>query len=248
MKLEFIPLLQLQRDLYTLPRGQERFRAYIETMLNADASDIDLLPLVVMNPMGKDHIPAILDTLLTMGAEAVAAQAISEAAEPLQDIPGAFKVGLVLADDLMGGWTDRYTSEFRHRFEVSPSLKRGWLTGILWTSDVPSTQKVREETLAAVYRAAYIQQHGNARTLQEMLHQEGYALAMAGCKEPMLDADDVAYTRELLTPHLLAEDYPTAIVCLFGDQAAHSLGYKPQGLSERAGLALALHEAQHHLP
>lgn len=32
MKLEFVPLLQVQRDLYRLPRGMERFRAYLQTM------------------------------------------------------------------------------------------------------------------------------------------------------------------------------------------------------------------------
>lgn len=253
MKLEFIPLLQLQRDLYNIPRGQERFRVYLETMLDADASDIELPPLALMNPMGKEHIPAMLDTLLAMDADAVAASAIAQLleAKPIAEvikqfekIPGKFKVGLVVADDLMGGWTNRYTSEFSDRFETEQSLKRGWLSGILWTSEVPSIQKVREVTLTAVYRVAYIQRHGFARTLQEMLNQEGYAMAMAGCKQPNLDADDIAYTRAIVAPHLSTHDYPTMMTCLFGDRAAHSLGYRALGLSEYAGLALALHQAK----
>jgi len=32
MTLEFLPLLQIQRDLYAMPRGMERFREYIKTM------------------------------------------------------------------------------------------------------------------------------------------------------------------------------------------------------------------------
>jgi len=32
MKLEYVPLLQVQRDLYKMPRGFERFREYIKTM------------------------------------------------------------------------------------------------------------------------------------------------------------------------------------------------------------------------
>ncbi|MBE9042056.1 hypothetical protein IQ235_14845 [Oscillatoriales cyanobacterium LEGE 11467] len=247
MKLEFVPLLHIQRNLYNIPKGSERFSHYLETMLNADASDIELLPLAIMNPMGKERVSEILDTLLAMDADTIAARAISEVSDRFDDVPGTFKVGLVLADDFMGGWTNRYTTEFSARFEIQPSLKWSWLSGVLWTSEVPSVQTVRQETLAAVYRAVYIQRHGFARTLQEMLDREGYTMAMADCREPYLDAEDIAYTREIISPHLLSRDYPTAMVCLFGDGAARSLGYKPMGLSDRAGLALALHEARQNL-
>lgn len=244
MKIEFVPLIQLQREFYNIPRGQERFRVYLETMLNADASDVDLLPMVVMNPMGQTHVPAMLDTLLAVNADGIAKDAIASALNQFDDIVSTFKLGLVVADDLMGAWTNRYTSEFSIRFEVKNHLKRGWLTVVLWTSEAPSVQKVREETLTTVYRTAYIQRHGLACTLQEMLRQEGYAMAMAGCQQPTLEEDDIAYTHQIISPHLLTQDYSTIMTCLFGDQVAHALGYKPRGLSERAGLALALDQAQ----
>ena len=38
-------------------------------------------------------------------------------------------------------------------------------------------------------------QHGAARTLREMLAQEGHVMALAGCSGPTLDAEDIAYTR-----------------------------------------------------
>lgn len=246
MKFEVVPLLKLQRDLYNISNRQERFRIYLETMLNADASDVEFLPMVTMNPMGKEHIPAILDRLLAMNAETVAARAIAEVSDRFQEEPGTFKLGLVVADDLMGGWTNRYACEFNNRFKVEQSLKRGWLSAILWASEIPSVQKVREQTLIALYRTAYIRRHGIALTLQEMLHQEGYAMAMSGCQQPTLDIDDIAYTWEVISPHLSTQDYPTILACLFGDRAAHSLGYAPQGLSERAGLAIALYQAQHN--
>ena len=63
-------------------------------------------------------------------------------------------------------------------------------------------------------------------------------------EHPRLETSDLDYTREVLQPHLGATDMPTLIPCLFGDPAAHALGYPPQGLSPRAGLALALSEAQ----
>jgi hypothetical protein len=106
---------------------------------------------------------------------------------------------------------------------------------------------VREAVLTAVYRLAYTQRHGPARTLRDMLAQEGQVMARAGCTEPVLDADDLAYTREVLAPYLDADDMRTAIECLFGDAAGRTLGFTPRGLSPWAGLALALHDARLHL-
>jgi hypothetical protein len=98
--------------------------------------------------------------------------------------------------------------------------------------------------MGIIFRAAYVLEHGAAVNLAGMLAQEGHIMAKAGCSEPSLDAADLDYTREVLRPYLQATDLPTLIPCLFGDIAAHALGYPPQGLSLRAGLALALSEAQ----
>ena len=54
-------------------------------------------------------------------------------------------------------------------------------------------------------------QHGPARTLREMLAQEGQVMALAGCSGPTLDADDIAYTREVLISYLDADDMRNCI-------------------------------------
>ena len=243
MKLEFVPLLKVQRELYGMPRGMERFRAYLATMIDPETRDLKL-PLSGMNPMGKDHIPVLLDQYLAMDADQIAALAVADAESRLTNIRGEFKVALVLSDDAMGGWTNRYTSEFGRRFGTKAYHRRGWLEVALWTSEAPAAETVREQVLATIYRAAHIEQHGFAHTLREMLAQEGFAMAQAGCIEPALDADDLAYTREVIRPYLDTKDYSTIIACLFGDEAARSLGYAPVGLSARAGFALALHDGQ----
>jgi hypothetical protein len=89
-----------------------------------------------------------------------------------------------------------------------------------------------------------LQSHHAPKTLREMLEQEGYAMARAGCTSPALDDDDLEYTRTVIAPHLDAHDRATVIACLFGDAAATALGYPPQGLSDRAGFALALSDAR----
>ena len=141
-----------------------------------------------MNPMGKNHVPELLDSLLAMEAETVAAEASAEAVGHVASISGDMQTGLVVVDDLMGGWTNRYFSEFFHRFEGPSAYKRGWISAWIWNSEAPALQAVREEVMAVIFRAAYVLEHGAALNLADMLAQEGHVMAMAGCSEPSLDS------------------------------------------------------------
>jgi hypothetical protein len=234
----------------------ERFRTYLRTIFPRDDAADQLLPLLAMNPMGREHVTALLDELLAMDADRIAAAAATEAAARLADMPGEFKVGLVVADDLKGGWTNRYANEFTYRFgpdaaraRAAPAkrprwLKDFWITAVLWSSEPATERAVREAVLTAVYRVGYTHRHGPAHTLRDMLTQEGQVMAQVGCTTPALDEDDIAYTREVLAPYLDATDMRTCVECLFGDAAGRTLGFTPRGLSPWAGVALALHDAR----
>jgi hypothetical protein len=264
MNLTYVPLLSIQRDLHGIPHGMERFKKYLHTIGSKDGTTLELPSLVIMNPMGKEHMTALLDSLIALDAEAIAGQAVEEASIQLTSEPGEFRVTLVVADDLKGGWTNRYASEFSLRFlrgtTAKPKadnvtgtqfdqrlprwLKHFWITAVVWSSETPTERSVREGVLTAIYRQAYMQKHGLPRTLSDMLAQEGAVMAKAGCTTPCLEEEDIAYTREVLVPFLDADDMRTAIECLFGDAAGRTLGFTPRGLSPWAGLALALHDAK----
>src|SRR5437763_923185 len=249
MKLAYVPSLKAQRELQGLPRNHERFRQYLRTVLNEDG--VELPPLMIANPMGKEHVTALLDALLALDADEVAARAAEEASARLRDVPGEVKASVVVADDLMGGWTNRYADEFTLRFRCGgpPAtlprwLKHFWITAVVWSSEPAAERAVREALLTAVYRSAYVHRHGPARTLRDMLAQEGSVMAQAGCTAPELEAEDLDYTREVLVPYLDADDMRTAVECLFGDEPGRTLGFTSRGLSPWAGLALALHDAR----
>src|SRR5262245_46302669 len=269
MYLDYVPLLRVMREIQSIPRGQppdfngmKRFRHFVRRIFprkkngQIDENAVYLLPLLAINPMAKDHVTALLDAYLAMDADGLGARVAAEVAAQLADVPGDFKVGLVVADDLMGAGTNRYNDEFTFRFgpgqfrpggsppKRSRWLKDWWLTGVLWSSESASERAVREAILTAAHRVAYTHQHGPARTLRDMLAQEGQVMALAGCSGPTLDAEDIAYTREVLIPYLDADDMRTCIECLFGDEAGRTLGFTPRGLSPWAGLALALHDAR----
>ncbi len=261
MNLDYVQLLKPQRDIQGMPHNRERFQHYLRTIWNCYDEDFELIPLMFANPMARDHVTAMLDDLLAMNADQIAADAALEASAQLPNAPGEFKASIVLCDDLKGGWTNRYDYEFKNRvgyidflggddpqapLEWKPPKwsKFLWMVGTLWSSECPSEPAVREAMLTAIYRVVVLQKRGAPRTLRDILDQEGEVMAMAGCEGPTLDEDDIAYTREVLAPLLGATDKRTCIECLFGDSAARTLGFTPRGLSPWAGLALALHDAR----
>ena len=238
-----MPLLRAQRDLFELPPGSERFKRYVADVTGGP--DDAIIPLVALNPMGKAHVAERLDRLIAIDAEAVASAAIDEANRLLgRRVPGEFRVGLGLADDAAGGWTDRHLFECKFRFENGPEFRRGFCTALFWTGDPePTPESVRREVLTAARRTVHFAEHGEARTLAERMAQEGECAAFAGCTEPTLDPDDLEYSREVIEPHHNETDFPVVFTCLYGDEAAKSVGYDPMGLSRRAGYAVAMAEA-----
>ena len=252
MILEPVPLLQVARDLYAQPRGYGRFRQYLRVLIGADRNDPELAPLIAMNPMAREHVAERIEEFLALGAEAIAARAVEEARPVVADLPGeVFRVGLVVVDDLRGGWTSRPAIEFRLRFgdPLGPRPARDvkwrkWISAVLWASEPASAEAVRAAVAAPIHRLAYGFRHGRATTLRQRLAQEGRVLADAGCLGPTLDPEDLEYTRTVLAPLLDETDDRTSMECLFGDAPCRPLGFTPRGLSPWAGLALALHDAR----
>ena len=246
MRLTYVPLLRQARDLYNRPRDYKRFEAYLRWTLDLEKERVKL-PTLMMNPMAREHVAEYLDALLALDAEGVAERSMREALPLVADVPGSYRVALVVADDLKGGWTNRYACEHALRACTVPPrclADFDWLGVTLWVSDPPSAEAVRREVLTILHRAAHLHRQGYPRTLRDVMAQEGRVLALAGCTTPALDAEDLEYTRRVLEPFLDATDMRTMIECLFGDAAARTLGFSPMGLSHRAGLALALHDAR----
>lgn len=250
MNLDYIPLLHKQRELQSMPRGWERFRAYLSTVVG-EGDDI-VAPLVAMNPMGKEHVSALLDELLAIDGDAVGERAAHEAAARLPGVDGSYRISLVVVDDAQGGWTNRYASEMGFRFgELAPAgskwLKQQWIGVPLWSGDRHTTDSIRRETLAAIVRTALKARHGAPTTLRAMLGQEGLAYAFAGLTVSWLDAEELAYAQEVIAPHLDTTAYPPVFACIWGDEAAAAFGYAALGLAPSAGLIVAAHAAQRRL-
>lgn len=249
MPFEYVPLLHRLEALYQMPRGMERFRTYLSTVLNTQGDDMDLIPLVSANPMAKEHALEYVQRLLAMDAETLAEETLPETAKELSPLSEHLRVSLVVLDDSKGGWTNRYTTlkglwGLSAR-ELENTRRHGWVSVPCWTSEAPSPEGIRQQTRLHLYQAAWSYREPMPKTLREILTYEGQALVFAGVAQ-WLDVEELAYTRAVLEPHLDSTHYPTLLVALEGDVAAESLGYEPLGLSPKAGLALALAKASAH--
>ncbi len=242
MRLTLQPLLKIQRDLYKTPDAMARFQEYLRAL--TDGTQEMVLPLSLMNPMGKPHVVTRLDQLMELKAEEIATRALHATEQRLHFLNSEFRVALVLADDAGGGWTNYYLTDAKHRFEDPGRANDGWIVILLWTSESPTTEHIRVTVMGTVYRRLYQEPYGFPKTLQQMMDQEGFAARFAGAQSPTLEVEDLAYTHEVLKPYLQGNHFPTQFACWYGDRAAQSVGYPAIGLSANAGYAVALSEAQ----
>ena len=81
MKFELVPILEKLRDLYLIPRGPDRFQAYIDLATGGARAtkDIPYPPLITLNPMAKEHALEFVESWILLGAEEVAKAVLEEA-------------------------------------------------------------------------------------------------------------------------------------------------------------------------
>lgn len=205
MDIAVLPLLGAQRRLLDVPRGFERFREYLDTML--DASGEIALPLSAFNPMAKAHVAERLDTLLALDAEGVLRDCLASGLARLSVPVGRWRAGWVVVDDAQGGWTDRFLTDADHWFGGMGEVKRGFIVAYSWTGDPVAPTGLHAEALATLYRTLFKARHGAPTTLRGMLTLAGLTARFAELHYS-LGADDLAATRAIILSHLDTASFP----------------------------------------
>jgi hypothetical protein len=237
---ELVPFLAKLRNLYAQPRGFTRFQEYLEILRN-EAGKMEL-PISNINPMAKPHVLERVEQLIAIDAEAVALAAARESVPRLDNFDDALRLIVIVADDVQGGWTNRAFAEFGHRYESKHQVQRGWVVAMLWSSEEPSAELVRRETLATLYRTIDERRNGPVRTLRQIIEREGRTMRFAAYERRYDDAT-LQSVRETIQPHLDSHAAPIVFAALYGDAIAASLGYPSLGVPDRGGYELALADA-----
>lgn len=233
MNFEVVPVIDVMLDLYSKPRGFERFQEYISTLQGNSKSDMEL-PIAGFNPMAKEHMSQKLKELKALHAEELMKEWISKIE---WEGDQRFKVVLNLMDDLKGGWTNRFTSDYQSKFKLSGFISRGFITPVFWSSENYSQELIVERTLEYCYRSIYWLQHPKPKTLREHLLQEIFVCDHVSSKA--FDIDEATLT-SFYQQHQDTEDQVIISCFLYGDKANESLGNKTYGIKEEfAGFKFA---------
>lgn len=219
MSISLLPLLEIERSLYEMPRDMARFNKY-KDLLTGGTGDM-VLPMANLNPMAKGRVLDHVNELIAMDAEAIASGAIAAANRRLDPRQFDLKVGLIVGDDIHGGWTDRYLTDAAHRLEGSGEAKRFLASVLLWASEPPTPADIHRQTLMSIYRRLHAFAHGDPQSLRDCMLQEGRAAAFAGCNR----SEDPSGVREIIDLHRNTREYPLIFSCLYGDEAAAHCGY-----------------------
>lgn len=229
------PTLRTMAAIYRLPKegGPEspRFAAYV-ARARTDWG------LSWFNPMAGDHALASTDALLAIDAEAIAGQAMAEAARACE-FAGTVELAIVLAS--AGMWTDRFSSEIQHRM-ISPRTAGKGLV-YLWTREVSPADLVRSESIAESVRVMWTTMHGPAATVAAMVAREGLAYALGASALPTASVEDGAAVAEAVGLLADSSEVGDMVGVLYGDAAAETGGWTTLGLPDRAGYAWARAQA-----
>ncbi|BDI29962.1 hypothetical protein CCAX7_20130 [Capsulimonas corticalis] len=217
MPFEILPVLEIMIEFYRRPRAPARFQRYLALLTDPATGDI-ALPIGLYNPMARGHVLEKLEEFAALDAETIMAATAKEIA-PRETVDRRFQVALSLADDIGGGWTNRYTTDYAARFQFRAMLRRGFRTPLFWASEAVTVDLIAERTREELRRTIYQCEHGEPKTLEEHVRQEAFAAGAADAAPPPGPLQDLYDARRG------AADHPTIFAFLYGDAAARELGY-----------------------
>jgi hypothetical protein len=222
-------------DLYAKPRSEERFQEYISMLQDGKKGDLTL-PIVGFNPMAKEHILQKLSELKEQKAEQIIQDTLRSINLTLTDEQDqrTFKVVLNLADDLKGGWTNRYTTDYDSKFKINALVTRTFCTPFFWTSESYTEQLIRSRTLEYAFRTIYWLTNPKPKTLKDHIEQEIYVAEKSKLNSDNLDTNDFELLNNFYSKYQESEDYGIVFNFLYGDNASKSLEFSVHGMTGKA--------------
>ena len=131
MKFHLKPILSEIKHLYSQPVSIDRFKQYISKLQGGTKGDL-ALPIGGFNPMAKEHILQKISELVDLEAERIIEEIIKEFNANLDSShPEEITVVLNIADDLKGGWTNFFSTDFDSKFKINALVNRNFCAQIV---------------------------------------------------------------------------------------------------------------------
>lgn len=232
MIFEVTDVLEKMLELYRQPADFDRFKAYLKLLAGDTGKDLEV-PVSGFNPMAKPHVLERLNELIELKAEQIAKDAIAgfnkQIADPGKDV--IYKIFLNLSDDVKGGWTNRYTSDYDSKFRINGLVSRKFCTPVFWVSETYSEKMISQRILQYAYRTLYWLKHSRPQTLKAHIDQERFVAEQSkGGHQP--DDFDFSAADRFYLEHQQTDDYSPIFNFLYGDRACESLAFPTFGVGE----------------
>jgi len=217
-----IPVLNLMESLYRMPLDQSRFKQYLY-LLNGNKKDCLELPIQGFNPMARPHVLKVLLRLKTLNIEKIIFDTIKNIQVELET---EFRVTFNLSDDIKGGWTNRYSTDFDSKFKIQGLVKHKFVTPYFWVSEDIDEDLIRNRTLEYCFRTMYFLEHSTPKRLRDFVEQERYVYRKLKYPVAKINNNDLALANQFYKENQDSEDYNLIFNFLYGHDAAESLKYK----------------------
>ena len=230
------PILSEIKEFYSKPISPERFTEYISRLQGGTKGDL-ALPISGFNPMAKNHVLKKIDELEQLRAEKLMHQTISEFNSRLRESTTGeeFLVVLNIADDLKGGWTNYYSTDFDSKFKLNAFVNRKFCVPYFWTSECYSIEIIKNRTTAYLSRTLYRLKNPKPKTLEEHLEQEIYSMTKEEDSQQELKETDFEEIENYYSENKNSEEYDRIFNFFYGDKGSQNLGYKKYGITKPLG-------------
>ena len=233
MEFRLQPIIDTMLELYQLPLNSDRFKEYLKILQGDTQGDLDL-PIGNFNPMVKEHVIDKLLELKALNAENIMVATLNELNKKFsQNKMGAvFKVVLNLSDDLKGGWTNRYTTDYDTKFGSNALIKRNFCAPIFWTSESFDVDIVRQRTLEFAYRTIYRIQFPKPTTLKSHIEQEKFIAQNLNLKSDLANFE-FEKINKFYSEHTDSDNYSLIFNFMYGDEISESLAFPTYGVKTK---------------
>lgn len=243
MKISVNPILSEIKELYSQPRSKDRFSKYLAKLQGNTQNDM-ALPISGFNPMAKDHILSKVEELLSIQAEEIISEVVQSKNKDLAQFEKEnFVLVLNLADDVKGGWTNRYSADFDSKFKLSGIASRRFIVPYFWASETYDRDLIIRRTNEYIYRTIYWISHPRPITLRDHYLQELFVNKHVGAADSSIDLSHLRNTKEYFEVHKDTDHYDKLIHFFYGSPGSQSLGLQDYGLKESTGFQMAAHDA-----
>ncbi|NND34293.1 MAG: hypothetical protein HKN76_17040 [Saprospiraceae bacterium] len=220
-------------ELYAKPRTAARFQEYLIMLQGSSGKDI-ILPIAGFNPMAKEHVLQKLMELRKLDVEKIMKEVTDEINLSLvrNSDPGLFKVALNLADDLKGGWTNRFSTDYDSKFKINALVSRQFCTPYFWSSEDYDKTLIRKRTAQYIFRTIYRLSNPAPTTLEQHIAQEFFVARNAKPGRSPVDTPGLKLLDDFYKQHKGTENHNIIFNFFYGDEAAKSLGYPAFGMKD----------------